>query len=86
MTSEIPEDVMKAAEEALDNMLCNSLESCGSTEALRAESIKDIASAVLAERLKERERCAKIAEVLPSRYGHLLPREEVSAAIRSPET
>lgn len=47
----IPEDIMKSAEEALDNMLCNCKESCGGTyDGVRAESIKDIAFAILAER------------------------------------
>lgn len=50
-TVQIPEDLMKSAEEALDNMLCNCKESCGGTyDGVRAESIKDIAKAILAER------------------------------------
>lgn len=51
--SKIPEDVMKAAEAALDKVLCNCAESCGGTEGLRAASIADIAQAIMAER----ERC-----------------------------
>ncbi len=51
--SEIPEDVMKAAEEALDNLLCNCKESCGGTyEGVRAASILDIAQAIFAERTR----------------------------------
>ncbi|MEV5054630.1 hypothetical protein MRBLRH13_000211 [Agrobacterium radiobacter] len=47
----IPGDILKAAEEALDNMLCNCRESCGGTnEGLRAASIADIARAIMAER------------------------------------
>lgn len=48
---DIPVDIMKAAEEALDKMLCNCRESCGGTnEGLRAASIADIARAIMAER------------------------------------
>jgi len=46
----IPADIMEAAEDALDNLLCNCRESCGSTEAVRAASIEEIAKAILAER------------------------------------
>ena len=48
--SDIPEDVMQAAEDALDNLLCNCKDSLGSYAAVRAESIKDIARAIMAER------------------------------------
>lgn len=59
----IPEDIMKSAEEALDNMLCNCKESCGGTyDGVRAESIKDIASAILAER----ERSSDLLEAAQS--------------------
>ncbi|MGZ2472455.1 hypothetical protein [Sinorhizobium medicae] len=54
----IPEDIMKAAEEALDNLLCNCVESCGGAAGLRKASIAEIAKAILAER----ERCALIVE------------------------
>ncbi|EHK78045.1 hypothetical protein SM0020_10215 [Sinorhizobium meliloti CCNWSX0020] len=54
----IPVDIMKAAEEALDNLLCNCRESCGSHEAVRQASIKEIALALFAER----ERCAAVAD------------------------
>lgn len=56
--STIPEDIMKAAEEALDNLLCNCAESCGGTAGVRKASIDEIAKAINAER----ERCAEVAE------------------------
>ncbi|MFK0273682.1 hypothetical protein ACIQUG_08405 [Ensifer sp. NPDC090286] len=55
--TQIPEDIMKAAEEALDNLLCNCVESCGGTAGLRKASIEEIAKAIH----DERERCATIA-------------------------
>lgn len=48
--SEIPEDILKAAEETLGDMLCNCKESCGGYEGARTASIRDIARAILAER------------------------------------
>jgi len=54
----IPDDIRKAAEEALDKLLCNDTESCGGTDGVRREAINDIGEAILAER----ERCAKIAQ------------------------
>jgi hypothetical protein len=48
--TDIPEDIMNAAEEALDNLLCNCVESCGGAAGLRQSSITDIAKALLAER------------------------------------
>jgi hypothetical protein len=59
--SDIPADIMNAAEEALDNLLCNCVESCGGYNGVRKASIEDIAKAILAER----ERCAWIAEQYP---------------------
>lgn len=50
----IPQDVWVAADEALDNLLCNCIEASGSTEQLRIDSTIPIARAILAER----ERCA----------------------------
>jgi hypothetical protein len=50
MSETIPDDIMEAAEEALDNLLCNCVESCGGSAGLRAASIKEIALAILAER------------------------------------
>lgn len=41
--------IMKSAEEALDNLLCNCAESCGGYEGARAASILDIARAIEAE-------------------------------------
>lgn len=75
-TGEIPADILKSAEDALDNMLCNCRESCGSHEAVRAEFIKDIARALLVER----ERCAKVAESFDA-----WPQEgaDIATAIRS---
>lgn len=55
---EIPEDIMAAAEDALDNMLCNCIEASGSAAAFRKDSITDIAKAIMAER----ERCALVAD------------------------
>jgi hypothetical protein len=46
----MPTDILIAAENALDNLLCNCVESCGGSEGLRAASINDIAKAILAER------------------------------------
>ncbi|MDX0449132.1 hypothetical protein GOC61_17350 [Sinorhizobium medicae] len=54
----IPEGIMKAAAEALDNLLCNCVESCGGAAGLRKASIAEIAKAILAER----ERCASVAD------------------------
>ena len=48
--SEIPEDILRAAEETLDNMLCECTESCGGTEGLRKDAISKIGAAILAER------------------------------------
>lgn len=81
---DIPADVWVAADEALDNLLCNCIEASGSTEQLRVDSTIPIARAILAER----ERCAKVAEgfernrewVPGSLYDTL--RREVAAAIR----
>lgn len=54
--TDIPDDIMKSAEEALDKMLCNCRESCGGTqEGLRAASIADIAEAIMAEREHSRQ-------------------------------
>lgn len=47
---EISEDVMRAAETALDNLLCNCREAFDSAAAMREESIKDIARAIMADR------------------------------------
>lgn len=55
--TEIPEDIMKAAEETLDLVLCEDTESCGGTEGLRADAIGKIARAILAER----HRCVEVA-------------------------
>lgn len=55
---EYPADIMKAAEEVLDNLLCNCKESCGGYDGMRLASIKDIAAALLARD----ERAAKIAD------------------------
>lgn len=50
LTNEFPEGVMKLAEEALDNLLCNCTESCGGYDGLRTASILDIARAIMADR------------------------------------
>lgn len=60
--ADIPADVWRAADEALDLMLCNCIEASGSTEQLRIDSTEPLARALLAERLAERERAAQIAE------------------------
>lgn len=49
-----PNDILVAAERALDNLLCNCAESCGGVAGVRDASIKDIAKALAAER----EACA----------------------------
>lgn len=54
--SEIPADIIAAADKALDNMLCHSRESSGSSEAYRKDCVYEIAKAIEAER----ERCAKL--------------------------
>lgn len=48
--TDIPEDIMKAAEDALDKMLCHCVEASGSSEAYRLDSVKEIARALMAER------------------------------------
>jgi len=53
-----PRDILAAAENALDALLCNDKESCGGYAELRDASINDIAKALMAER----EACAKIAD------------------------
>jgi hypothetical protein len=53
--SDIPADIMKSAEEALDNLLCNCKESCGGSAGLRLASITEIAKAIYGERLKLEE-------------------------------
>lgn len=53
-----PPDIMRAAEAALDKLLCNCVDSCGGHVGLRTASINDIAEAIAAER----EACARIAE------------------------
>lgn len=68
--SEIPEDIMTAAEIALCNSLCHDVDAYGgSYEDSRLAAIKDIAAAILAER----ERCALVAlchaDDRPRRYG-----------------
>ena len=54
-SQEVPDDIMEAAEEALDNLLCNCRESCGSTEAVRQASIREIALAIFTERRRHQE-------------------------------
>lgn len=54
----IPDGILKAAEEALDNILCNCIEAFGGdAAALRQASIADIATAIILER----NRCAVIS-------------------------
>lgn len=60
-----PPDIMAAAEQALDRLLCNCAESCGGPAGVRAASISDIAAAIAAER----EACAKIAQDHLMRIG-----------------
>ncbi|MFM1816763.1 MAG: hypothetical protein RLZ98_3458 [Pseudomonadota bacterium] len=55
---QLPHDIMKSAENALDALLCNCAESCGGTTGVREASIMDIARALAAER----EACAKVVE------------------------
>jgi hypothetical protein len=52
---DIPQDVWLAAENALDDMLCNCIEASGTAEQFRADNITPIARTIMAER----ERCAK---------------------------
>jgi hypothetical protein len=49
----VPEDIREAAENALDNLLCNCVESCGGADKLREASIHEIALAILAERERD---------------------------------
>lgn len=51
--SEYPDDILKAAEEALDNLLCNCVESCGGNAGLRKASIEEIAKVLLADRQRD---------------------------------
>lgn len=77
--SELLEDIMKAAEDALDNILCNCTESCGGTEGVRKASIDEIAKAILAER----ERCALIASKWKGHPADFhFAGKQVAAAIR----
>lgn len=46
----IPDDILRDAESALDNMCCNCVESCGGPEGFRKASIEEIAKVILAER------------------------------------
>ncbi|MDW9772577.1 hypothetical protein GOA89_11425 [Sinorhizobium meliloti] len=77
----IPEDIMKAAEEALDNLLCNCSESCGGPGGVRKASIVDIAKAILAERI----RCAAVAKEATMMTGAPIQEigNEVAAAVMS---
>ncbi|MHA4731215.1 hypothetical protein [Ensifer adhaerens] len=77
----IPDDIMKAAEVALDNLLCNCRESCGSTEAARQASIKDIAASIF----DERKRCASVARDATMMTGAPIQEmgDEVAAAVLS---
>ncbi len=84
MTSDaqsIPEDIMKAAEEALDNLLCNCAESCGGPGGVRKASIVDIAKAILAER----RRSAAVAKEATMMTGAPIQEmgDEVAAAVMS---
>lgn len=45
-----PPEILAAAEEAFDNLLCNDSESCGGTEGVRNAAITDISNALMAER------------------------------------
>lgn len=73
---------MKAAEEALDNLLCNCSESCGGgAGGVRKASIVDIAKAILAER----RRCAAVAKEATMMTGAPIQEmgDEVAAAVMS---
>lgn len=50
---EIPEDIMQAAEDALDNVLCNDIRASGTPELFRKDCIHDIAAAILADRQRD---------------------------------
>lgn len=62
--TDIPEDVMKAAEQALDNLLCHDKESCGGYQEMRAASIKEIAHAIMSEREERRLEIERFREAL----------------------
>ena len=64
MSEIIPDDIMEAAEEALDNLLCNCRESCGSHEAVRQASIREIALAILAERSRHQETSSEFERLM----------------------
>lgn len=55
-------EVLDAAENALDKLLCNCSESCGGPTGVRQASILDIANAIDAATRGEREACAKLVE------------------------
>lgn len=59
---DIPQDVWKVAENALDDMLCNCIEASGTTEQFRIDNITPIARAIMAATAAEREACAKVAK------------------------
>lgn len=73
-----PPDIMTAAEQALDRLLCNCAESCGGTAGVRAASISDIAAAIAAER----EACADIAKQAADNCGSAAEGEDAETMMR----
>ena len=72
-SNSIPDEIMKAAEQALDSLLCNCPESCGGTEGLRAASILAIATAIHDAVMAESERCIDVARktLVDARMGEI---------------
>jgi hypothetical protein len=85
-TADIPADILVAAENALDMLLCN----CKEAGDVRQDSIHDIARAIFAERVRateaERERIAAKADdwadALPTGYAHVF--RNFAHTIRTP--
>lgn len=75
--TDYPEDVMKLAEEALDNLLCNCTASCGGYDGLRAASISDIARAIMQDRASRIRSCLLDKEIdeLAYRFWSVHPKE-----------
>ncbi len=79
----IPADVWKAADEALDNMLCNCIEASGTTEQLRIDSTVPLARAILAERERSAQAAKKAALELRGWPVSEEQAEVIAQAIRS---
>jgi hypothetical protein len=59
---DFPADIIAAAEDAFDKLLCNDTESCGGAAGLRRAAIEDIARALMERDRAATERAAKFTE------------------------